>query len=145
MPTDPTPENIVTTLGEVADRTTVIVREEIELAKAEVTAKVTKLGKGGVVAIVAGIFLATAGLFFLHSLAWLLAEEVFDTVWLGYLTVVFLLLILAAVAGYLAYRWLKGGSPPTPDMAIEEAQRVKATVAGEPMPTPKADKADQTS
>jgi hypothetical protein len=141
----PTPDNIVTTLGEVADRTTVIVREEIELAKAEVTAKVTKLGKAGVVAVVAGVFLATAGLFLLHALAWLLAEEVFDTVWLGYLTVAILLLILAAIGGFLAYRWFKGGSPPTPDMAIEEAQRVKATVAGEPMPQPKADKADQTS
>ena len=145
MATDPTPENIVTTLGEVADRTTVIVREEIELAKAEVTAKVTKLGKGAVVAVVAGVFLATAGLFLLHTLAWFLAEEVFDTVWLGYLMVVILMLILAAITGFLAYRWFKGGSPPTPDMAIEEAQRVKATVAGEPMPTPKADKADQTS
>jgi protein-S-isoprenylcysteine O-methyltransferase Ste14 len=134
--TDPTPENIVTTLGEVADRTTVIVREEIELAKAEVRDKVTKLGKGAVVAVAAGIFLATGALFFLHALAWFLAEEVYDSVWAGYLTVFGILIVLAAIAGLLAYRWFKGGSPPKPEMAIEEAQRVKATVTGEPLPVP---------
>jgi Putative Actinobacterial Holin-X, holin superfamily III len=137
--TEPTPDNIVTTLGEVADRTTVIVREEIELAKAEVQAKVSKLGKGAAVAVAAGVFAATAALFFLHALAWFLAEEVYDTVWAGYLTVFGILVVLAVVAGLLAYRWFKGGSPPTPEMAIEEAQRVKATVAGEPLPQPKGD------
>jgi hypothetical protein len=54
-------------------------------------------------------------------------------VWVGYLIVVVILLVFAAIAGFLAYRWLKGGSPPTPDMAIEEAKRVKATVIGEPL------------
>ena len=38
-------------------------REEIELAKTEVTEKVGKLAKGAVVAVAAGIFLVTA-LFF---------------------------------------------------------------------------------
>jgi hypothetical protein len=118
--TDNRPENIATTLGEVADRTTVIVREEIELAKAEVRAKVSKLGRGAGVAVAAGIFLSLAGLFF-------------DDVWLGYACVVVGLLIIGAIAGFLAYRWLKGGTPPTPEMAIEEAQRVKATVTGEPL------------
>ena len=66
----PSPDNIVTAIGEVADRTTVIVREEIELAKAEVPAKVGKLGRGAGVAAAAGIFLSLAGIFFLHMLAW---------------------------------------------------------------------------
>jgi protein-S-isoprenylcysteine O-methyltransferase Ste14 len=130
---DPRPENIATTLGEVADRTTVIVREEIELAKAEVRAKVTKLGKGTVVLIVAGVFLSLAGVFFLNMIAWLLYAYVFNDVWLGYAVVVAGLVVLAAIAGFLAQRWLKGGSPPTPDLAIEEAHRVKATVTGEPL------------
>jgi uncharacterized membrane protein YqjE len=131
--TDGRPDNIATTLGEVADRTTVIVREEIELAKAELRDKFSKLGRGSGVAIAAGIFLSLAGVFFLNMIAWLLYAYVFDEVWLGYLVVVVLLLVLAAIAGFLAYRWLKGGSPPTPEMAIEEAQRVRATVTGEPL------------
>jgi protein-S-isoprenylcysteine O-methyltransferase Ste14 len=131
--TDPRPENIATALGDVADRTTVIVREEIELAKAEVRAKVTKLGKGSVVLVVAGVFLSLAGVFFLNMIAWLLYAYVFNDVWLGYAVVVFGLVVLAAIAGFLAKRWLKGGSPPTPDLAIEEAHRVKATVTGEPL------------
>jgi uncharacterized membrane protein YcjF (UPF0283 family) len=130
---DNRPENIATTLGEVADRTTVIVREEIELAKAEVRAKVSKLGRGAGVAVAAGIFLSLAGVFFLNMLAWLLYALFFDDVWLGYACVVVGLLIIGAIAGFLAYRWLKGGTPPTPEMAIEEAQRVKATVTGEPL------------
>jgi hypothetical protein len=66
-------------------------------------------------------------------LAWLLYALFFDDVWLGYACVVVGLLIIGAIAGFLAYRWLKGGTPPTPEMAIEEAQRVKATVTGEPL------------
>ena len=133
MATDNRPENIATTLGEVADRTTVIVREEIELAKAEVRAKVSTLGRGAGVAVAAGVFLALAGVFLLNMLAWLLYALFFDDVWLGYACVVVALLIVGAIAGFLAYRWLKGGTPPKPEMAIEEAQRVKATVTGEPL------------
>jgi uncharacterized membrane protein YqjE len=129
----PRPENIATTLGEVADRTTQIVREEIELAKAEVRAKVAKLGRGAGVAVAAGIFLSLAGIFFLNMLAWGFYVWLDVDVWVGYAIVVGLLVVLAAIAGFLAYRWLKGGSPPTPEMAIEEAQRVKATVTGEPL------------
>jgi len=131
--TDGRPDNLATTLGEVADRTTVIVREEIELAKAEVRAKFSTLGRGAGVAVAAGIFLSLAGVFFLNMLAWLLYALFFDDVWLGYACVVVGLLIVGAIAGLLAHRWLKGGSPPTPEMAIEEAQRVKATVTGEPL------------
>jgi hypothetical protein len=35
------------------------------------------------------------------------------------------LLALAVLAGLLALRWIKGGSPPTPDLAIEEAKRTR--------------------
>jgi hypothetical protein len=131
--TDGRPDNIVTAIGEVADRTTVIVREEIELAKAEIRAKVGKLGRGAGVGVVAGIFLSLAGVFFLHMLAWGFSTWLDVDVWIGYAIVVAILLVLGSIAGFLAYRWLKGGSPPTPEMAIEEAQRVKATVTGEPL------------
>ena len=47
-------------------------REEIELAKAEVTEKATKLVKGAVVGIAAGVFFLMALIFVLVGCAWLL-------------------------------------------------------------------------
>ena len=40
----------------------------------------------------------------------------------------------AALAGYIAYRALKAGSPPAPQMAIEEAKLIKETVTVHPTP-----------
>ena len=45
-------QNIAEAIQEVSERAQLLVREEIELAKAEVTAKVTKLIKGAVIAAV---------------------------------------------------------------------------------------------
>ena len=41
-----------------------------------------------------------------------------------------ILLALGAVAGVLAARAVKRGSPPVPEMAIEEARKIKQTVSG---------------
>jgi len=41
-----------------------------------------------------------------------------------------ILLALGAVAGMLAARAVKRGSPPMPEMAIEEARKIKETVSG---------------
>ena len=38
------------------------------------------------------------------------------------------LLLLGALAGYIAARAMKSGAPPTPAMAIDEAKRIKETV-----------------
>jgi hypothetical protein len=42
--------------------------------------------------------------------------------------VAFVLLVLGTIAGFVASRFFKSGSPPKPDMAIEEAQRIRETV-----------------
>ena len=39
-----------------------------------------------------------------------------------------MLLLLGGLAAFLALRFFKSGSPPTPAMAIEEAQLIKQTV-----------------
>ena len=54
--TDTTTQNIAEAIQEVSERASMLVREEIELAKVEVTEKVTKLVRGAVVGIAAGIF-----------------------------------------------------------------------------------------
>ena len=116
-------------LQDVTERAQVIVREEIELAKTEVTVKVTKLAKGAAIGAAAGVFVLGGLIYFLHSAAWGLADILGNDVWLGYLIVASVLFLVAAIAGLLARRLLQGGSPPMPEMAIEEAQRVRDTVA----------------
>ena len=52
---------------EISDRATVLVREEIELAKTEVTEKVNRLLQGGVTALVAGVFVLAALVMIMHG------------------------------------------------------------------------------
>jgi uncharacterized membrane protein YqjE len=120
---------------DVSERVSVLVREEIELAKAEVTEKVTKLVKGSVVGIVAGVF-ALAGLaMLLHAIAWLLNDLFFsDHVWIGFAIEAAFWFVIAGIAALIAMRAVKAGAPPTPDMAIEEARRVRQTLEGSTSP-----------
>ena len=112
---------------EVSEKASLLVRQEIELAKAEVTGKVTKLGKGAAVGAAAGVFLIFALFIFLFFLAFLIVDLFdFEVIWPGFLAVFVLLVILGSVAGFFALRFIKGGAPPTPDMAIEEAKLTKA-------------------
>ena len=128
-PTDRTrPQEIGHTVAEISEKASLLVREEIALAKAEVTQKATKLGKGAAVAAVAGVFATLGLIFFLHFAAWGIAE-LLDSVWLGYLIVAVLLFVLAGVAGLVGLRFIKKGAPPTPDMAIEEAKAIRETVS----------------
>jgi uncharacterized membrane protein YqjE len=125
-----TTQNIAEAIQEVSDRATLLVREEIELAKAEVTEKVTRLIKGAVVGIAAGIFIVFALIYLLHGFAWLTWYELFpdQQYFWGFFVVAAVLLLLGALAGYIAARAMKSGAPPTPAMAIDEAKRIKETV-----------------
>jgi uncharacterized membrane protein YqjE len=128
--TDSTPQNISQAIQEVSDRATLLVREEIELAKVEVTEKVTKLIKGAVIGIAAGIFVVFALIYLLHGFAWLTWYELFpdQQYFWGFFVVAAVLLLLGALAGYIAARAMKSGAPPTPVMAIDEAKLIKETV-----------------
>ncbi|HST54607.1 MAG TPA: phage holin family protein [Solirubrobacteraceae bacterium] len=125
-------QSIAAAITEVSERATLLVREEIELAKAEVTEKVTKLIKGAVVAAAAGIFVVVALLFALHGAAWLIWYELptsGPTYFWGFFIVAAALLLLGALAGLIAFKAVKAGSPPTPKMAIDEARKIKETVS----------------
>jgi len=128
------PPQIVQAIQEVSEKAQLLVREEIELAKAEVTEKVTKLGKGAAVAAAAGGFVLAALVMILFGLAelayWAIPFPDNQPFW-GYFTVAAILLLLAALAGYIAFRALKAGSPPAPNMAIAEAKLIKETVSAE--------------
>ena len=115
---------------EISERASLLVREEIELAKAEITEKVTKLLKAAVVGIAAGVFVVVGLLFLLHGTAWLAwyVLPVGNGYFWGFFVVAALLFVLGGIAGYLASRFLREGSPPTPKMAIGEAQKIKKTL-----------------
>ena len=136
------PDNQTSELGraiqEVSERASLLVREEIELAKAEMTAKVSKLIKGAVVGIVAGIFAVFGLIYLLHAAAWAIWELIGSdsNFWLGFVIVAVVLFVLGAIAGLIAARAFKKGVPPAPTMAIEEGKLIKETVSSSRPATP---------
>ena len=81
--------------------------------------------------VIAGVFAVFALIYLVHSLSWgifaLLSDDI-NFVWVGYLIAGGLLLLLGGLAGFLATRFVKGGTPPTPVMAIEEGKLIKQTI-----------------
>ena len=127
-PRDGAEKSLGEIVADVSEKASQLVREEIELAKAEVTDKISKLAKGAVVAGAAGVFVVFGITMLFHGLAWFL-NDVFgwnDDAWIGFGIVTLLLFLLAGLAGFLALRLFKKGAPPTPDLAIEEARRTRA-------------------
>lgn len=125
-------QNIAAAITEVSERASILIREEIELAKAEMGEKVAKLARGTIVAAAAGVFVVTALLFALSGLAWLiwyvLPVPQWSFFW-GFFVVAVGLLGLGVLAGLLAARAVRAGAPPTPKMAIEEARKIRETVS----------------
>lgn len=128
-PPEPQDVSIAKAIAEVSERAQLLVREEIELAKAEVSTKLTKLVKGAVVGMAAGIFVVTGLLFLLHAAAWGMYTFFGGTAyWAGFAIVAGALFLLGALAGMLAYRAVRAGAPPMPSMAIDEAKKIRDTV-----------------
>jgi uncharacterized membrane protein YqjE len=113
-------------VAEVSQKASLLVREEIELAKAEITGKLSKLATGAAVGAAAGVFAIFGITMFFHTLAWFLVDLLDASIWVGFLIVTVLLFVLAGIAGLLAFRLVKRGAPPTPDMAIAEAKATRA-------------------
>jgi small-conductance mechanosensitive channel len=125
------PENLAQTVTDISDRMTNLVRDEIELAKTEVTLKAMSLLRGTVAVAAGAVFGVFAVLFFLVTIAWAL-DAIFiegaGDIWLGFLIVFGVLAILTVAAFTFAWRKFKVG-PPAPTMAIDEAKRIRETVA----------------
>lgn len=114
---------------DVSERVSFLVREEVELAKAEITEKATSLLKGSAVGIAAGVFALLGLAMLMHAIAWLLNDLFFgDTIWLGFAVEALFWFLVAAGAGLFAYRAVKAGAPPTPEMAISEAKEIRETL-----------------
>jgi hypothetical protein len=123
---------------DVSERVSSLVREEIALAKAEVSEKVSAIVRGGAVGIAAGIFAFLGLILLMHAFAWLLVDLFFDdAVWAGFAIEAFLFFVISALAGLIAYKSLKKGAPPVPEMAIEEGKRIRQTLESGTTPAAK--------
>jgi protein-S-isoprenylcysteine O-methyltransferase Ste14 len=119
-------ESLAAAVTEVSEKLSVLVREEIELAKAEVTVKVSSLARGAAAVAIGAVFGVFALIFVLLTIAWGI-NSITGDVWPGFAVVMVLLLLLTAGAFLFAWRKLKVGAP-TPKLAIDEAKKITATV-----------------
>jgi uncharacterized membrane protein YqjE len=123
---EPEQKSVADLVFDVSQGTSSLIREEFELAKAEVTEKAGKLLRGSVVGVAAGAFAFLALILIMEGIAWLLNEEVFNgKTWPGFFIEAAAFLLIAAVAGLIAFRAVRAGSPPVPAQAIEEAKLTK--------------------
>jgi uncharacterized membrane protein YqjE len=128
-PRPPDDRSVGELVFDVSERLSILIREEIELAKTEIREKVTKLVQGSVVGIAAGVFALVGLAMLMHGIAWLLNDLFFeDNVWIGFMVEAAFWFCVAGAAGYFAFRSVRAGAPPTPDLAIEEARRTKETL-----------------
>jgi uncharacterized membrane protein YqjE len=132
-PYDPNRPDSEKTVGElvyeVTEQTSNLIREEIELAKTEVSEKVTTLARGSAVGVAAGVFAFLALILLMHAFALGLNSLFFEgEPWAGYLVEAVLFLLIAAGAGYFAYRSFETTGAPVPTDAIEEAQKTRAVL-----------------
>ncbi|HEY2652058.1 MAG TPA: phage holin family protein [Solirubrobacteraceae bacterium] len=124
-------DKIGTTVTEVSERMSTLVREEIELAKAEMTVKLMSIARGTVAVAAGAVFGVFAVIFALAAIAWGINDVVVagvGNIWIGFAAVFGVLLILALAAFTFAWRKLRVG-PPVPNMAIDEAKKIRETVA----------------
>jgi hypothetical protein len=124
------PENIAAAITEISERATLLIRDELDLARAEISAKISKLVRGTVIGLAAGMFVVVAVFFVLIGLAWLAWYELFpagEYFW-GFFVVAGALLLFALLAGVLAAKLVRRGAPPSPSMAIDEARKIREAV-----------------
>jgi hypothetical protein len=132
-PPDPNRPDSEKTVGElvyeVTEQTSNLIREEIELAKTEVSEKITTLARGSAVGVAAGVFAFLALILLMHAFALGLNSLFFEgEPWAGYLIEAVIFLIIAAGAGFYAYRSFETTGAPVPTDAIEEAQKTRAVL-----------------
>jgi uncharacterized membrane protein YgcG len=124
-------ENFATAVTEVSERMSTLVREEIELAKAEVGQKVQSIARGTVAVLLGAVFGVFALIFLLETAAWGLNAILIPgagDLWTGFAIVFGVLALLTVIVFLFAWRKLRVG-PPTPKMAIDEAKLIRETVA----------------
>jgi uncharacterized membrane protein YqjE len=127
QPSPPDDKSLGEIVNQVSENASLLIREEIELAKAEVEQKVKSIARGAIAGAVAGVFLLFALIYLLEAAAWGL-NDILDSFWLGFLIVGGALVLFAILGALFAVRSLKSGTPPTPEQAIEEARLIREAI-----------------
>ena len=117
QPPESADKTLAEIVGDISQKTSLLVREEIELAKAEVATKAKRFGVAVGVGLAAGVFVFYSVIFLFLAIAGLLFELV-GLLWLSYLITFVILIALAALAGLIAFRVVRRALPPAPEMAI---------------------------
>lgn len=127
----PPPAAIAQAIADISEKTSLLIREEIELAKAEVTVKVKSLATGIAAGLAGGVFIIIGLYFALHGLAWLAWYELFpdNQFFWGFFLVAGVFIVVGALAGLIAARLVRKFQSPAPTMAITEAKLIKETVS----------------
>jgi Putative Actinobacterial Holin-X, holin superfamily III len=117
---DPTDKTLAQLLSDLSQELSALMHQELDLAKAEVTAKGKRLGVGAGLLIGAGVvaFLGLAAVVacVIAALSQALA------VWLAALLVGVALLTIAGVLGVLGKTDIQRASPPVPEEAVESTK-----------------------
>jgi hypothetical protein len=114
---DPRTESVGSLLSDLSADLSTLVRQEIELARVELTAKGKVAGKGAGMLAAAGV-VALVMLFALTLFLIAVLGEVMDT-WLAALIVTILWGIVALVLVQAGRKQLKEALPPKPEQTIE--------------------------
>jgi uncharacterized membrane protein YqjE len=116
----PTDRSVADLVKQLSDQTTTLVRQEIDLAKAELAVKGKQAGVG------AGLF-GGAGMFALYALGALTACVILAlaTAMTGWLAALIVTAIYGAIAGVLALTGknkVKQGVPPVPEQTVQSVK-----------------------
>ena len=94
-----------------------LVRQEVQLAKTEITGKIAGFAVGAVALVVAALL--GLGAFLVILAAAVAALSLVLPVWAAALIVAVVLLILAGVAAMIGIKKIKSATPPVPQKTIE--------------------------
>lgn len=119
--------SIGATMLQITDKVTMLIHDEIELAKAEVVGSAKNLVRGAIVGIIAAVFAVFGLIFLLHFIALMISDAI-GQAWAGYGIVAGSLFVLGALAAWIAARKLKKGSNLMPEQAIEEARKTEEAI-----------------
>lgn len=118
-------------MTQVSERMSLLVREEIELAKAEMMVKARSIARGTAAVAAGAVFGVFMLVVALETLAWgldAIIGNVAGDIWIGFAITTGVLFVLATGAFLFAWRKLRVGAP-TPKMAMDEAKKIRETVA----------------
>jgi uncharacterized membrane protein YqjE len=117
---DPREQSIGELVRDLATETSTLVRQEIDLAKAEMTERGKQLGKGaGVLGAAALVGLLAAGALTATLIAVL---DLAMATWLAALIVTVVFAAVAAVLAAMGRKQIREAAPPVPEQAIDSVK-----------------------